>query len=89
MNLDPYSFIVVGRRLIRPQLSLIRAGNLFTGPNSFRLNMTPYELGFRMQGLATKALPSLGMDYEGFGYADFRGYRDQFCLREALKSIMS
>ena len=32
------SFTVIGRRLIRPYLHLVRDGNLFTSPNSFESN---------------------------------------------------
>ena len=34
----PYSFIVIGRRLIGPELNLFRGGNPFTSPNSYKLN---------------------------------------------------
>jgi hypothetical protein len=33
-NLDPYSFVVIGRRLIRPEQNLIGAAIPFTSPNS-------------------------------------------------------
>ena len=35
---DPYQFIAIGGRLIRPYLNLIRDGNPLTGPFPFRLN---------------------------------------------------
>ena len=40
LRLDPCSFIVMGRRLIRSELNLIRAGNPFTISDSFRLHVS-------------------------------------------------
>ena len=43
MNLDPCSFIVIGRRLIRPELNLTRRGKKFTIPYSFPLDVSSDE----------------------------------------------
>ena len=41
LSLDPYSFIASRWRLRRLQLSLIRTRNLFTSPDSFKLDTSP------------------------------------------------
>jgi len=41
INFDPHFLIVIGRRLIRLELNLIRADYSFTSPNSFKFNCVP------------------------------------------------
>ena len=56
MNMNPYWFTVIGRRLITLELKLIEAENSFAGPFSSKLNGSQDEsrvegLGFWVQGL--------------------------------------
>ena len=43
-DLDPFSFTVISRRLIRSKLDLTRARNSFTSPISFRLDVSLDEI---------------------------------------------
>jgi len=39
-HLDLYAFILLGQKLMRPKLKLIRAARMFTSPNSFQVNVS-------------------------------------------------
>ena len=60
----------------------------FTSPNSFRLDMTPCELGFGKQGHATNALPFRGSDYTCFDLVLSRGKHGR-CYLTDLKWIIA